>query len=59
MNVKILEAIGKFVDSNYLTNYTIEGYYGFAYLKLITNEGEVVWHYYLNSEGEVKCEIEK
>lgn len=57
MNVKILEVIGKFVDSNYLTNYTIEGYYGFAYLKLITNEGEVVWEYYLDNEGEVQCRI--
>ena len=31
MNVKIFEAIGKFIDNNYLIKYTIEGYFGFAY----------------------------
>ena len=59
MNVKIFEAIGKFIDNNYLIKYTIEGYFGFAYLKVDTDEGEVVWNFYLDNEGEVKYIIEK
>jgi hypothetical protein len=33
-NVKLLEAIGKFLDSDHVTHYTIDGYYGFAYLDI-------------------------
>ena len=32
MHIKLLEAIGKFLDRGYVTQYSIEGYYGFAYL---------------------------
>ena len=32
MNTKILEAIGKFIDSNYISAYEIEGYFNFGYL---------------------------
>ena len=60
MNTKILEEMGKFIDKNYLNNYTIEGYFGFAYLKLTTIEGDnITWEYYLNSDGEVKCGIKE
>ena len=34
MHVKLLEAIGKFLDRGYVTHYTIDGYYGFAYLDI-------------------------
>ena len=34
MHVKLLEAIGKFLDRGYVTQYSIEGYYGFAYLNI-------------------------
>ena len=34
MHIKLLEAIGKFLDRGYVTQYTIEGYYGFAYLNI-------------------------
>lgn len=32
MHVKLLEAIGKFLDRGYVTQYEIKGYFGFAYL---------------------------
>ena len=33
MNEKLLQAVGQFVDNNYLTQYEIKGYYGFLYLE--------------------------
>jgi len=58
MNKKILEAIGSFVDQNYLSAYTIEGYFGFAYLKVISREGdEIVWHCYPDKNNDIVIEI--
>jgi hypothetical protein len=34
MHVKLLEAIGKFLDRGYVTQYEIKGYFGFAYLSI-------------------------
>ncbi len=42
MNIKVLEAIGKFVDKNLISSYTIEGYYGFAYLSIKLHHGDGV-----------------
>ena len=34
MHIKLLTAIGKFLDKGYITQYEIEGYFGFAYLTI-------------------------
>ena len=34
MHIKLLEAIAKFLDKGYITQYSIEGYHGFAYLSI-------------------------
>ena len=43
MHVKLLEAIAKFLENEYITFYTLEGYYGFAYLTI----ENVVWKFEL------------
>jgi len=52
MNTKILEAIGHFIDTNYISAYEVEGYFGFAYLIV----GGHKWHFYIDQEGELKIE---
>jgi hypothetical protein len=52
MNTKILEAIGQFVDANYLSEFKIEGYFGFAYLTV----GDHKWHFFIDQEGELQSE---
>lgn len=52
MNIKILEAIGRFIDSNYISGYEIEGYFGFAYLTV----GDHKWHFYIDQDGELQSE---
>ena len=52
MNTKILEAIGRFIDSNYISKYEIEGYFGFAYLTV----GDYKWHFYIDQDGELQSE---
>jgi|688.fasta_scaffold1453713_2 hypothetical protein len=55
MNTRILEAIGKYVDANYLTRYEVEGYFGFAYLKVPTGEGSIiVWEFFIDSNNELQ-----
>jgi hypothetical protein len=44
MHVKLLEAIGKFLDRGYITQYTIEGYFGFAYLNIREFNPEIMEH---------------
>ena len=52
MNTKILEAIGQFIDNNYISGYEIEGYFGFAYLIV----GDHKWHFFVDQEGELQSE---
>ena len=52
MNTKILEAIGRFIDSNYIPEYEIEGYFKFAYLTV----GDHKWHFFIDQEGELQIE---
>ena len=52
MNTKILEAIGQFIDSNYISAYEIEGYFKFAYLTV----GDHKWHFFIDQEGELQIE---
>ena len=52
MNTKILEAIGQWIDTNYISKYEIEGYFKFAYLTV----GGHKWHFYIDQEGELKIE---
>lgn len=52
MNTKILEAIGQWIDTNYISAYEIEGYFKFAYLTV----GGHKWHFYIDQEGELKIE---
>ena len=52
MNTKILEAIGKFIDSNYISAYEIEGYFNFGYLTV----GDHKWHFFIDQEGELQSE---
>ena len=55
MNELILEKIGKFIDQNYISNYKIEGYFGFAYLTVYTGEGDkLIFHYYLVGDEVVR-----
>jgi hypothetical protein len=44
MHIKLLEAIGKFLDHGYITQYTIEGYFGFAYLNIREFNTETMEH---------------
>lgn len=52
MNTKILEAIGRFIDSNYIPEYEIEGYFNFGYLTV----GDHKWHFFIDQEGELQSE---
>ncbi len=52
MNTKILEAIGRFIDSNYISKYKIEGYFNFGYLTV----GDHKWHFFIDQEGELQSE---
>ena len=52
MNTKILEAIGQFIDNNYISGYEIEGYFGFAYLTV----GDYKWHFFVDVDGNVQSE---
>ena len=52
MNTKILEAIGRFINSNYIPEYEIEGYFKFAYLTV----GDHKWHFFIDQEGELQIE---
>jgi hypothetical protein len=46
MNKKIFETIGEFIDKHYLNMYSIEGYFGFAYLIVPTSDGnQVKWKF--------------
>jgi hypothetical protein len=48
MNKKIFEAIGEFIDKHYfyLSIYTIEGYFGFAYLIIpVPDENPIKWKF--------------
>ena len=60
MNKRILEEIGLFVDKNYISSYVIEGYFGFAYLKVTSIEGEeITWEFYLDKDDKVVIEIKE
>lgn len=64
MHVKLLEAIGKFLDEGYITQYSIEGYYGFAYLSIPefnvdTRERQMkTWRFNIQND-EVRIELEE
>ena len=55
MNTRILEAIGKYIDANYLTHYEVEGYFGFAYLKVPEGEDDIiVWEFFIDRNNELQ-----
>jgi hypothetical protein len=40
-HAKILMEIAKYLDARYITQYQIEGYFGFAYLTIPCRDGEL------------------